>query len=197
MFGPDAASAVVDVTDDLRNQEPKSQHGRVQTLENQVVFGAKQHFKLLIWCAVKKVAHARGLMGYFHVICSLFHEGQLVVCSSAVFLSTYLSLDHQLVRLFHSWGELVDEAAQLEHTERINTACLFTVWIIHDFWTESKQTAGTSARYRRLHYISGSDRENFDELVMWCAHKQQQNGIWCPIHRILMLFYTLHNQNNA
>lgn len=48
MFGPDAASAVVDVTGDLRNQEPKSQHGRVHTLENHVVFGAKQHFKLLI-----------------------------------------------------------------------------------------------------------------------------------------------------
>lgn len=48
MFGPDAASAVVDVTGNLRNQEPKSQHGRVRTLENQVVFGAKQHFKLLV-----------------------------------------------------------------------------------------------------------------------------------------------------
>lgn len=179
MFGPDAASAVVDVTGDLRMQEPKSQHGRVPTLENQVVLCAKQHFKLLIWCAVKKVARARRLIGYFHVICSLFHEGQLVVCSSAVFLSTYLSLDHQLVRLFHSWGELVDGAAQLEHTERINTACLFTVWIIHDFWTEQTDRGDIRTVPETLLHQRKWPRKLrwMSNVVRYKAHKRQQNGI--------------------
>lgn len=111
--------------------------------------------------------------------------------------------DHQLVRLFHSWGESVTEAAQLGHTGRINTACLFTVWIIHDFWTESKQTAGTPARYRRLLYISGSDRENFDALVMWCdiqpinGNKMGPNVPYFEFECYLKFYTLIQKQSNC
>lgn len=86
------------------------------------------------------------------VICNLSMKGS----SSCAFCSIFKTRTSAwiLTCLDYSTAEVSSSTKPrgLENTDRICTACLLTVWIIHDFWTQSKQTrgSGTSARYRRL-----------------------------------------------
>lgn len=156
-------------------QETKSQHGRARACRLNVIWWKTIFETICMMYGEESRAHAEA-NPWFPCHLQPSHEGQPVVCT---IFNTYLSLDHHLVRLFHSRREFVDKAARSGHTERINTVCLSTVWIIHDFWTESKQTAGASARHRRLLHISGNDRENFNELVMWWdINTISSNRIW-------------------